>query len=509
MPVSEFGHGDRRQHHWCGRIQPAWKIAATAVPASDVVVIHQRPESLECIVSRRKKTGSGRGSRQLPRQLESVNLDAAGIDVGAEEHYVAVPSDRSDFPVRSFSAFTADLEKLADWLAECGITTVAMEATGVYWIPLFELLECRGFEVCLVNPRHLKTVPGRKTDVLDCQWLQQLHTFGLLAPSFRPKDEVCMLRAYMRQRAMLVKSASTHIQHIQKALSQMNIKLQHVVSDIMGVTGLRIIDAILAGEREPRVLATLRDKRCKRSEQAIAMALQGNWREEHLFCLQQARELHRFYEEKILQCDAKIESHLDSFQTSNGKASPTLSRRYRRKNQLHFNARDHIVAIAGVDLTQVDGFEEHTVLKLLSETGPDMSPWKTTKHFTSWLGLAPGSKISGGKQLSGRKAPRNNRAATFFRLAAQTLHHSTCALGAFLRRLKARVGPAKAITATARKLAIIYYKMLRDKKPYTDLGQEYYERSYRNRLIRNLKTRARSLGYTLVPNNLQIPPNPN
>jgi transposase len=456
-------------------------------------------------MSHKKNQGIGRGRRrQLPQQLECVNLDAAGIDVGAEEHYVAVPSDRDEYPVQTFSAFTPDLERLAQWLQDCGIKTIAMEATGVYWIPLFELLESKGFAVCLVNPKHLKTVPGRKTDVLDCQWLQKLHTFGLLSPSFRPPEEICKLRSYMRQRAMLVECSSTHIQHMQKALTEMNVKLQHVVSDIMGVTGLRIIDAILSGERDPDVLASLRHERCKRDAATIARALQGNWREEHLFSLQQARELHQFYEQKIQECDEQIQAQLELLpqQTAAGSA-PKHSQRWRRKNQLHFDARHQLIQTTGVDLTEVDGLETHTVLKLLSETGTDMTPWKTEKHFTSWLGLSPGNKKSGGKQLSGRRAPRNHRAATIFRLAARTLHHADCALGAFLRRLKQRLGPAKAITATARKLAVIYYRMLRDQKPYQDLGKDYYEAAYRKRLLNNLQRRAESLGYALIPNDLQ------
>lgn len=457
-------------------------------------------------MSRKKnqERGRGRTSRKLPQQLECVNLDAAGIDVGAEAHYVAVPSDRDEFPVRTFSAFTADLERLTQWLRDCGIQTIAMEATGVYWIPLFELLESKGFAVCLVNPKHLKTVPGRKTDVLDCQWLQKLHTFGLLAASFRPPEEICKLRSYMRQRAMLVECSSTHIQHMQKALTEMNVKLQHVVSDIMGVTGLSIIDAILSGERDPHVLASLRNERCKRDQATIALALQGNWRDEHLFSLQQARELHQVYAEKIHQCDVQIEAQLGLLPDKTPAGSLAKPpRRWRRKNQLHFDARNRLIETTGVDLTEVTGLDTHTVLKLLSETGSDMTPWKTEKHFTSWLGLAPGNKKSGGKQLSGRRAPRNHRAATIFRLAAQTLHHADCALGAFLRRLKQRLGPAKAITATARKLAVVYYKMLRDRKPYQDLGKDYYEAAYRTRVLKNLERRAKSLGYTLIPNELQ------
>ena len=268
----------------------------------------------------------------MPAELKQVNVNAAGIDVGATVHFVCVPEGRDPQPVRSFGAFTADLEALADWLGQCGVTTVAMEATGVYWIPLFELLEQRGFEVRLVEPSRLKHVPGRKSDVLDCQWIQQLHTFGLLSGSFRPEDSICILRSYVRQRHTLVRSAGRCIQHMEKALTQMNVKLQHVISDITGVTGMAILQAILAGERDPQKLAQLRHERCKNDEATIALALQGNWREDHLFALKQAVDTYRFFHEKLAEVDEKIETQLKTFENKS-QGRPLVHRPSQRKQR--------------------------------------------------------------------------------------------------------------------------------------------------------------------------------
>lgn len=438
----------------------------------------------------------------LPPELKHVHLNAAGIDVGAEAHFVAVPPSRDPDgqDVREFGAFTADLYALADWLAQCGIDTVAMESTGVYWIPLFEVLEERGFEVKLVNPRHVKNVPGRKTDVLDCQWLQQLHTYGLLQGAFRPDDQICILRSYMRQRAMLVRYASHHIQHMQKALELMNIKLGHVVSDITGVTGMRIIRTILEGERDPNELAKLRDRRCKNDETTIALALHGHWRQDHLFALQQAVELFDFYRSQIAECDVHIERYLDTFQDRrDGTTLPKMPRKRKlHRNEPTFDARSHLFRITGVDLTRIEGIDSHSALKIISEIGLDMSRWPTEKHFTSWLGLCPGSKISGGKVLSSRTKPSANRAAAALRLAANGLHNSHSAVGAFLRRKKAHLGSPKAITATAHKLARLIYAMLKNGTEYVELGEDEYERRYRKRVMRNLHRKARAFGYRLV-----------
>ena len=445
----------------------------------------------------------------LPPELRQVNLNAAGVDIGAEQHYVAVPPGRDPAgrDVRTFGAFTADLAALADWLIRCGVDTVALESTGVYWIPLFELLTERGVEVKLVDPRQLKHVPGRKTDVLDCQLIQQLHTFGLLAAAFRPAAEICVLRSYLRQRGMLVRYAAHHIQHMQKALEQMNLKLSHVVSDIAGQTGQAIIRAMLAGERDPRVLARLRDRRCKADETTIARALQGTWRREHLFELRQAVELFDFYSRQIAGCDAEIETQLGQFEDKSGGQPLVTARRPKAgRGALGFDARQQLQRLTGVDLTRIDGIDAPTGLKLVAEIGLDMTRWPTEKHFASWLGLAPGSKVTGGKQFSGRTKPSATRAAMALRLAAHSLHHSRSALGAFYRRLKGRLGAPKAITATAHKLARLIYRMLRFGTEYVDTGQDYYEQRYQSRVVAHLMRRAQQLGYQLIKNeNCSLP----
>lgn len=450
---------------------------------------------------RKRKRGADRAA--LPPQLEQVNLNAAGIDVGSAEHWVAVPEGRAgdgERDVRRFGAFTADLNALADWLEACGIETVAMESTGVYWIPLYELLESRGLEVCLVNPRHLKNVPGRKTDVLDCQWLQVLHTFGLLRGSFRPKEEICVLRGYQRQREMLVKSRSQHIQHMQKALDQMNIKLHKVVSDITGSTGMAIIRAIVGGERNPKELAKHRDRRCKSSEGEIERSLEGTWRQEHLFALRQALELYDVYTAQLGQCDAQIEAQLKRLEgRGSGGAGGGTTKRKRTTNRSRpsFDAMSELYRVTGVDLTEVDGIAETTALALVAEIGTDMTPWPTEKHFCSWVGLCPGVNVSGGKRLSGRNRRTASRVKQHFLRAAQGLAHSDSALGAYYRRLKRRLGAPKALRAAAHKLARIVYKMLKHGTAYVDVGQEYYERQHRQRVVQGLRRRAKALGYEL------------
>jgi transposase len=436
----------------------------------------------------------------LPPQLKRVNLNAAGIDIGSEEHWVAVPPGRDSEgqDVRRFGAFTGDLCALADWLSHCGIETVAMESTGVYWIPLYELLVERGFEVLLVDARQAKNVPGRKSDVLDCQWLQELHTYGLLRGAFRPVDQVCILRSYLRQRSMLVGYASHHIQHMQKALEQMNLKLSHVVNDITGVTGTGIIKAILSGERDPGKLAKLRDYRCKSSEATVARALEGHYREEHLFALKQAVELIEFYQQQVTACDRQIEACLQQFEKKSTESPVSTRRRKRRRGEIAFDAHSYLYRMTGVDLTKIDSIEANTALTVIGEIGLDMSRWPTEKHFGSWLGVAPGSKISGGKRLSGRTKPSANRAAAALRLAAQSLNHSQSALGAYFRRLKARIGAPKALTAAAYKLARILYRMLKYGAAYVDQGEAAYEERYRDRLLRNLKRRAAELGFELT-----------
>mgnify|MGYP003575727570 CR=1 FL=1 len=438
---------------------------------------------------------------KLPPHLQHMHLNAAGIDIGSEGHMVAVPEGRDSASVREFGTFTTDLEALASWLKQCGVTTVAMESTGVYWIPLFELLERRGFEVKLVDARHVKNVSGRKSDVLDCQWLQQLHTYGLLAGAFRPPDEICVLRSYLRQREMLTQSASMHIQHMQKALQQMNLLLHNVVSDITGVTGMKIIKAILAGERDPRVLARNRNEGCQNSAATIAKSLVGNYREEHLFALGQAVDLYEMYQTKIADCNQAIIKQVEKQPDVSDDEPPTPDKQVPARERVRdgVDVRDLLFKKSGVDLFAVPGLAADTLLTLTSEIGFDMTPWKTEKHFSSWLNLCPGTKISGGKLLN-KKTKRNpNRAAQAFRMAAASLHHSQTALGAFYRRIKSRAGGKYAVTATAHKIARIYYAMLAHGKSYVELGQQAYEQRYKERRLDHLKVQAKSLGFQLVP----------
>lgn len=444
-----------------------------------------------------KATNKRRRKRQ--RRLSVIQENAAGIDVGATFHVVAVPPDRSAEPVRSFPSFTGDLERLADWLHEVGITTVAMESTGVYWIPVYELLEARGLEVLLVNAQHVKTVPGRKTDVNDAQWLQQLHSYGLLRGSFRPREEIAALRAYVRQRDSLTQNAAAHIQHMQKALMQMNVQLHHVLSDITGQTGLAIIRAIVAGERDPTVLAGLRNRRCKASLATIQAALTGNYRPEHVFALQQALELYDVYQDKIRACDAAIEQALRCLTENQPEPDePLPPTRAKKARGQGFDLRAALHAMVGVDLTQINGLGAESVLQLIAECGDDMSRWPTAKHFTSWLTLSPANKISGGKILSAKTRRSSNRAATIFRLAAVSAGRTASALGAFYRRLGARIGKAKAVTATARKIATLFYNLLRHGASYQDPGADFYEERYREKVVRNLERKAHTLGYELV-----------
>jgi transposase len=436
------------------------------------------------------------------RGLSPVHPAAAAIDIGATMHVAAVGPDRDKEPVRTFRTFTGDLERLADWFARCGVKTIAMESTGVYWIPVFEILEQRGFEVMVVNARDAKHVPGRKTDVSDAQWLQRLHEYGLLRASFRPQAEIAGLRAYLRQRERLLDYAAAHIQHMQKALMQMNLQLHHVLTDITGVTGLSIIRAIVAGERDPSVLASYRDRRCQASVETVCQALAGNYRAEHIFALTQALELYDVYQAKVLACDKEIDAILKRLKKS---ATPPASKltparqRTRQPNAPAFDARAALHAILGVDLTQIDGLGPYLALKLVGECGTNLAAWPSAKHFTSWLALAPHNKISGGKVLSSKTRRTSNRAASLLRLAAGTVGRTDTALGAFYRRLSARVGKAKAITATARKIAILFYNMLRHGMSYVDPGAAYYEDRYKQRVLNNLQRRAKSLGFVLRP----------
>jgi transposase len=438
---------------------------------------------------------------KLPQHLRHMNLNAAGVDIGSERHLVAVPEGRDTVSVREFGTFTADLQALAAWLKQCGVTTVAMESTGVYWIPLFEVLERQGFEVKLVDARHVKNVSGRKSDVLDCQWIQQLHTYGLLAGAFRPPDEVCVLRSYLRQREMLIQTSSMHIQHMQKALQQMNLLLHNVVSDITGSTGMKIMKAILAGERDPQMLARNRDQRCHNTTATIAKSLVGNYREEHLFALRQAVDLYETYQAKIADCNQAIIKQVEKQPDISDDDPPTPEKQVPAHLRIRdgVDVRDLLFKKSGVDLFAIPGLAADTLLILASEVGFDMTPWKTEKHFAAWLGVCPGTKKSGGKVLNNKTKRNPNRATQAFRMAAASLYRSQTALGAFYRRIKSRSGGQQAVTATAHKIARIYYAMLSQGTSYLELGQKAYEQRYKERRIDHLKVQAKSLGFQLVP----------
>lgn len=448
----------------------------------------------------KKRKGSAKATLAELNALEQINLNAAGLDVGDDEVWACVPAGRDENSVRSFPTFTADIHHLADWLAECHVETIAMEATGVYWIALFEVLESRGFEVYVVNPRYLKNVAAQKTDVLDCQWIQQLHTYGLLRPSFQPAEEVAALRAVVRHREMLVRYRAAHIQHMQKALQLMNLKLTNVLSDITGVTGMAIIRSIVAGERNPQALSQYRDPGCKKSEEEIAKSLEGNYRREHLFALQQALELYDIYEAQMRACDDELEAMYGTLDTVDSDIEPPKPKSgKRRKNQANFDVASELHRITGVDLTQIDGIDALTAQKVIAEIGWDMSKWRTVKQFTAWLRIAPRNAISGGKILKQSSNKTQNPATQALRVAAQSLARSNSDLGAFYRRIRARHGARQAVAATAHKLARIIYTMLKNHTSYVDPGPDYYEQRYRDRTIRNLEQRATRLGLQLVP----------
>jgi len=449
---------------------------------------------------RKTKSRKKRSAIKNLNSLSAININAAGIDIGSEEHWVAVPQDRDENPVRLFGCFTSDLHAMAKWLKKCGIDTVAMESTGVYWVPLFQILETQGFDVKLVNARHVKNVPGRKTDVQDCQWIQQLHTYGLLSGSFRPDDSICILRSYWRHRDNLIRYAAAHIQHMQKALTEMNLQLHRVISDITGVTGMRIIRAILNGERNVVKLAQMKDPRIKKSTETIAKALEGDYRREHLFALEQAVELYYFYHQKIEACDQQIEDYLKQL---NSKVDPGVDlkpvKRTKQisKNEPSFDLATHQYHLTGVDFTKIDALNVTTVQTVLSEAGLNPQSFGVSKRFTSWLGLCPENRVTGGKIKSARTRKVVNRAAKAFRIAANSLKNSPSALGGYYRRMRALHGPAKAITATAHKLARIFFHLWVNGGNYHDLGADYYEQKYKNRIVKNMKKRAKQLGFEI------------
>jgi transposase len=452
------------------------------------------------------------------KSLPVINPHAAGIDIGATEHYVCVPADavpNGESPVRQFGAFTAQLDSLVEWLRACGVTTVAMEATGVYWIALFQKIEAAGLNVILVNARHLKQVPGRKTDVKDCQWIQRLHSYGLLNASFRPTEAICRLRTLMRHRSNLIVDSGQQLQHIQAALQQMNIHLHHVISDINGDTGLRILDAILAGERNPKELVKLRDPGIRKSTVAeMEAALHGDWREEHLWVLQQALAAYRFFHAQIAQGDEQIEKHLVQIAAAPTPipedqkpknpimaASAAQPKRPKRATKGNAPAKDltaQLTRICGLDLTRIAGLNMLSVLILISEIGVDMSKWRNAKAFSSWLGLCPGNKISGGKVLNSKTAHVVNRISTLLRTMAIVIGRTDTWLGSFHRRMRARLGPAEANTATARKLACLIYHLLKYQEPYIEVDRLLYEEKIKRHRLARLRKQANELGCEVV-----------
>jgi transposase len=435
-------------------------------------------------------------------QLPTINPHAAGIDIGATSLQVAVPCDADPKPVRTFTTFTDDLLKLRDWLVKCGVRTVAMESTSVYWIPLFQILEAAGLEVCLVNARHAKNLPGRKTDVSDCQWLQYLHSVGLLRASFRPPEHVCAVRALLRHRSNLIRYAGQQVQHLHKALTQMNVQIHNVLSDIVGVTGLLILDAIVAGERDPQQLARFKNGRVKASRDTIARSLTGNWQPEHLFALQQALATWRHYQQQIIGCDAEIQRVLGTLDArvdiqENPLPAARLSLTHNRQSA--FDARVELYRVLGVDLTQVPAIQEGTALVLFTELGPDfVAKFPTAKCFASWLGLCPDNRITGGKIISVKTRDVKNRAAMALRLAAQSLWRSKDYLGECFRRWKARLGTPKAITAMAHKLARIIWHLLKYRETYNPGVWAAAEEKLKVKRLRRLEQSAASYGLKLV-----------
>jgi transposase len=428
--------------------------------------------------------------------------NAAGVDIGATEIYIAVAADRDAQPVRRFATFTEDLMAAADWLQSCGVRTVAMESTGVYWIPLFQMLEGRGLKVCLVNARHVKHVPGRKTDVSDCQWLQYLHAVGLLRASFRPDQQVCAVRSLMRYRESLVEMAAVHLQHMQKALDQMNLQLHHVISDLSGTTGMAIVDAILAGERDAGRLAKLRDPRIRADEATVARSLVGDYRREHLFTLGQSVAAYRHYQQLLAGCDVEIERMLGEFGDGAGCGSgplgPPKDRHKPRRNEMRFDLRGHLYRIFGVDLTSVPGINAQTAHTLLSEVGRDLSAFPSAAAFASWMGLCPDNRVSGGKVLSSRTRRVKNRLAKALRLAAQALFRSQSWLGQYYRRMRARLGAPKAITAAAHKLARILFHLISTRQAYDESVFAQQEIQNNQRMQHRLRLQAKKYGFQLV-----------
>ena len=475
---------------FCVRAIPFRRLLLNHLPATAISMG-------DLMMAKRKKKG------KTVKALHVLQPNAAGIDIGATEIYIAVPEDRAQESVRCFGTFTEDLHAAAQWLKSCSIDSIAMESTSVYWIPVFQVLDSYGFDVILVNARHVKNVPGRKTDVQDCQWLQYLHSVGLLRGSFRPAQNICAIRSLLRHRDTMVKSASSHVQHIQKALTQMNLQIHNVISDIVGVTGLSIINAIVAGERDREKLANLTDPRIKADRKTILKSLEGDFRSEHLFTLKQAISSYRHYQHMIRDCDLEIENHLNTVDSDIDVDVPPTPPSSRSKSKAKddgsiFDLRRHLHRLFGTDLTLVDGISTLTSQVLYTEIGPDLSMFPTANHFCSWLGLSPQNKISGGKILSSRTRPGSNRAAQALRISANTLIRSKSYLGDYYRRMRTRLGAPKAITATAHKLARIIYHLIKNRKPFDETTFAEQERNHQERMKKRFISRAKSLGLQLV-----------
>lgn len=449
--------------------------------------------------------------------LEVVHRNAAGIDVGNESHFVGVPPDRDPQPVREFGSWTADLRRMAAWLKACGIQTVAMQSTGVYWIAVQEVLEEEGLEVYLVNARGTKNLPGRKTDVQECQWLMKLHTYGLLRNSFRPPEQIRAVRTVWRLRDRHVQEAGRCVQHWQKALTTMNVQLHNAISDLSGVTGQAIVRAILAGIRDPWQLAKLRDRRIEASEEEIAHSLEGNWREEVLFELQQAVEAYDFHQQQIAACDRQLQKYMAALPEREAPATasqagssgppasdeparkPSGSRRKPRRHQPSFDIAAELRRVTGVDLTTIDGIDVGIAQTILSEIGPDVSAWKSEAHFTSWLRLSPEREVSGGKVIRQLHYKVHNRAANALRMGASSLLRSQSYLGARYRHLRTRLGAPKAVKAMARYLACLVYRMLTKGEAWVDRGAQHFQRKRAERDLAALQRKAATLGMQLVP----------
>jgi transposase len=455
-------------------------------------------------MSAKKRVSGKRKVQKKPMGLPLMRPNAAGIDVGAEEMWVAVPKDRDVDPVRRFGTFTGQLKRILDWLRSCEIDTVVMESTGVYWIPLYQMLADSGIEVCLVNARLYKNVAGRPTDAGDCQWLQYLHSVGLVRGSFRPSQAICGVRTLLRHRESLIQNAAQLVQHMQKSMDQMNVKLHNVLSDIKGVSGLAILSAIVSGIRDPRELAKLRDKGVRASEEVVIHSLEGDYRPEHVFVLGQCLRMYRAVQSEIEQLDREMEKFMLSLparEPGEGVPAPEPRKRKPKRNEAAYDLRQHCFRIAGVDLTEVPGIEAQTAHVLLTEIGPDLSMFPTSSAFCSWLCLCPHNQISGGKVLSSRTRPSKNRAALALRLGANALHHSQTPMGDFLRRMKTRLGKPEAITATAHKLARMVYHLLTTKQRYDETTFAQQHQRQQKRRLERLKSTALSCGYTLTPIN--------